>query len=146
MEYRHTQQAFLPLTLWVVFVIVMGALTAREEWAAWIGVFLFATTLVMILFSRLTVTVTNESIVTSFGVGWPRHTETLENVLTVAAVRNTWIQGWGIRKISGGWMYNVQGYGGVELDLRSGKKFRIGTDEPTELEAAIAMVIPPPRP
>jgi hypothetical protein len=145
MAYQHTQQAFLPFTLWIAFVIVMGALIPREEWAGWIGVFLLAITFVMILFSRLTVTVTNESIITSFGAGWPRHTETLEDVRAVAGVRNTWMQGWGIRKISGGWMYNVQGYGAVELDLRSGKKFRIGTDEPVALEAAIAMVIPPPR-
>jgi hypothetical protein len=145
MAYQHTQQAFLPFTLWIAFVIVMGALIPREEWAAWLAVFLLAITLVMILFSRLTVAVTNESIVASFGAGWPRHTETLEDVRAVAAVRNTWIQGWGIRKISGGWMYNVQGYGAVELDLRSDRTFRIGTDEPAALEAAIAMVIPPPR-
>ena len=102
------------------------------------GVFVAAITLVMLAFSRLTITVTNESLVTSFGVGWPKHTEVVDGIVSAKEVRNTWIQGWGIRKISGGWMYNVSGYDAVELELRSGKKFRAGTDEPAALAAAIA--------
>ena len=143
MEYRHTQQAFAPVAMWIGFVVVLGIIIPTEEWTPWIGAFLFAITLVMLLFSRLTVTVTNEIIVTSFGFGWPKHTEKISGVSAAHEVRNSWIQGWGIRKISGGWMYNVSGYDAVELDLASGKKFRIGTDEPTVLAANIAMVIPP---
>ena len=45
--------------------------------------------------------------------------------------------GWGIRKVSRGWMYNNAGRNAVELSLRSGKVFRIGTDQPVELLAAI---------
>ncbi len=143
MEYRHTQQAFAPVAIWIGFIVVLGIIIPTEEWAPWIGVFVFAITLVMLLFSRLTVTVTNEIIVTSFGLGWPKHTEKVSDVLAAHEVRNSWIQGWGIRKISGGWMYNVSGYDAVELDLASGKKFRVGTDEPTNLAATIALVLPP---
>jgi hypothetical protein len=143
MEYRHTQQAFVPLAMWIGFAIVLGIIVPTEEWAPWTGVFVLAITLTMLLFSRLTVTVTNEIIVTSFGFGWPRHTEKVSGVLAAYEVRNSWIHGWGIRKISGGWMYNVSGYDAVELDLASGKKFRIGTEEPTVLAATIAMALPP---
>ena len=143
MEYRHTQQAFTPLAIWIGFVVVLGIVVPMEEWARWIGVFVLVTTLAMLVFSRLTVTVTNEIVVSSFGFGWPKHTEKVSGVRTAYEVRNSWMHGWGIRKISGGWMYNVSGYDAVELDLASGKKFRIGTDEPTDLAAAIAIVLPP---
>jgi len=43
--------------------------------------------------------------------------------------------------ISGGWMYNVWGLDAVELNLTSGKVFRIGTDEPAELLAAVEQLI-----
>jgi hypothetical protein len=52
-------------------------------------------------------------------------------------VRNKWYYGWGVRGIPGGWMYNVWGLDAVELELASGKKFRIGTNEPEELVAAL---------
>jgi hypothetical protein len=37
------------------------------------------------------------------------------------------------------WVWNVSGLDAVELTLRSGRRFRIGTDEPEELAKAIAM-------
>jgi hypothetical protein len=36
-------------------------------------------------------------------------------------------------------MYNVWGLDAVELELQSGKKFRIGTDEPAELLAILSL-------
>jgi hypothetical protein len=58
-------------------------------------------------------------------------------VVGFRVVRNKWYHGWGVRKIPGGWMYNVWGLDAVELELASGKKFRIGTDEPQDLAAAL---------
>lgn len=47
--------------------------------------------------------------------------------------------GWGIRySMSGqGMAYNVSGNKGLQLELNNGKKILIGTDNPTELEAAL---------
>jgi len=143
MDYRHTQQAFLPLVLWIGFIAILGVLVRDEEWPSWIALFVVAITAVMVVFSRLTVTVSNAAIITAFGAGWPRHTEDPADVVSAHAVRNRWIHGWGIRKISGGWMYNVSGYDAIELTLTSGKKFRIGTDEPAKLEATLALLIRP---
>ena len=36
-----------------------------------------------------------------------------------------------------GWLFNVSGLQAVEIFLRSGKKYRIGTDEPERLVEAI---------
>ena len=53
-------------------------------------------------------------------------------------MRNKWWYGWGLRWIPGGSMYNVWGFDAVELELRSGKVFRIGSDEPDALLAALS--------
>ncbi|SDL02555.1 hypothetical protein SAMN04487898_11451 [Pedobacter sp. ok626] len=47
--------------------------------------------------------------------------------------------GWGIRySMSGqGMAYNVSGNKGLQLELNNGKKILIGTNNPTELEAAL---------
>jgi hypothetical protein len=52
-------------------------------------------------------------------------------------VRNKWWYGWGIRLTPHGWLFNVGGLDAVELELASGRKFRIGTDEPQGLLNAI---------
>ena len=38
-------------------------------------------------------------------------------------------------------MFNVSGFEAVELTLASGRAFRIGTDQPKELTAAIRLAI-----
>ncbi len=87
--------------------------------------------------ARLTVTVDDAAVTATFGWGWPRRRVELVDVVSVERVRNSWWHGWGIRKVSRGWMFNAAGYDAVELTLRSGRVFRIGTDEPAALLAAI---------
>ncbi len=49
----------------------------------------------------------------------------------------------GIRKISGGWMYNMWGLDAVELEFTSGTVFRIGTDDSGNLIAALSLQVTP---
>ena len=44
----------------------------------------------------------------------------------------------GIRWWGHGWLYNVSGFKAVEIELASGKRLRIGTDEPERLAQAIS--------
>lgn len=75
----------------------------------------------------------------AFGWGWPRRVIDVADITAFRPVRNKWWYGFGIRVISGGWMYNVWGLDAVELDLASGRKFRIGTDETIDLAAALTL-------
>jgi len=52
-------------------------------------------------------------------------------------VRNKWWYGLGIRLTPHGWLYNVSGLDAIEIVRRSGKTFRVGTDEPKALAAAL---------
>ena len=65
----------------------------------------------------------------------------LFDIAEARAVRNRWWYGWGIRLTPHGWMFNISGLDAVEIEYTNGRKFRIGTDEPNELEEAIMQAI-----
>lgn len=111
------------------------SIAADAEW--WIPLTFGIVAVVLANASRLTVTVEPTEAIAAFGVGWPHRTIELADVVGVGAVDNEWWTGWGIRKIPGGWMYNNAGRSAVELDLRNGHKFRIGTDDRDGLETAL---------
>jgi hypothetical protein len=141
MPYRHTQTG--PLMLLISVLGLVGAV--------WIGVaqpldtvanvLLEVTFVVLVIVglvaARLTVDVDDRAVSAWFGWGWPRRTIAVADIVAVQRARNSWWYGWGVRKVPGGWMFNTAGYGAVELRLGSGKLFRIGTDEPDALLAAI---------
>ena len=68
------------------------------------AVLLVAIFVIVFLFSRLEVTVDSENVTAAFGFGWPKTVIALDAVVSVREVRNSWWQGWGIRRISNGWM------------------------------------------
>jgi hypothetical protein len=91
----------------------------------------------MILFGSLTVQVTPEVIKVWFGPGLIRKAVPLEHIRDSRVVRNPWYYGWGVRLTPHGWLFNVSGFEAVELDLASGGRLRIGTDEPFQLHEAL---------
>ena len=60
----------------------------------------------------------------------------VEDHANMRVLWRTILLGFGIRKVPGGWMWNVSGLDSVQLTFADGKRFRIGTDEPGALEAA----------
>jgi len=144
-RYSHTQRsrwlAFIavPFGLLMVGIAVFGEPVPAPVRAAFIAVALvFAW--IMVNFSRLSVEVTEE-IVVRFGRRWPRRTIDPSAITATRVVRNSPWYGWGIRWIRKGSLWNVWGLDAVELDLTNGRRFRIGTDEPDELLAAIRALI-----
>jgi len=124
-------------------MVLLGAFTlpaafAESATAGWAVAGTLATIGALIgWFSRLAVTVERGKLSASFGPGWPRKAIDLADVASVTAVCNTWIQGWGIRKIKGGWMYNVWGLDAVEFEMTSGDIGRIGTNDLDNFLAAV---------
>jgi hypothetical protein len=93
---------------------------------------------VLALFCSLTVEIKDLVLVCSFGPGLIRKTIHLSDIDKVLVVRNPWYAGWGIRWMPGQyWLWNVSGLQAVELIGKSGKRFRIGTNEPEALAQAI---------
>jgi hypothetical protein len=87
------------------------------------------------------VVIWEEELEARFGPGPIRKRFKLNEIESCQVVKNHWYYGWGIRLTPHGVLYNVSGFHAVEIKLRTGKKFRIGTDVPQELEEAIRQAI-----
>jgi hypothetical protein len=85
---------------------------------------------ILLLFYGLTITLTDEVLKISFGIGVIRKSIKLENIKSTEVVRNPWYYGLGIKFIPNGMLYNVQGLNAVELTFKNERKIvRIGSPE-----------------
>ncbi|HEX7344525.1 MAG TPA: hypothetical protein VF398_09685 [bacterium] len=99
------------------------------------GIFVMAFALLLV--HNLTASVDHEGVRISYGIGIINRRIRHQDISQCSPVKDPWWWGIGIRKIPGGWMWNVSGLSAVELKLKNGRVFRIGTDEPDRLAAAI---------
>lgn len=99
--------------------------------------------LILVSFSTLTVFIDERYLNIKFGYGIFRKKFLLSDIVLTKQVKNRWYYGWGIRFLL--WprmcIYNVSGFDAVEIIMKDGKIYRIGTDTPSGLEAAIKQVI-----
>lgn len=137
MTYRHRQVGWPIMIVSDVLFIIGLVVVAVGGDARIVGVVLIATALVVALLSVLTVTVDATHVTATFFPGWPKHRIALTDIASAEVVRNKAWWGFGIRKVPGGWMYNVGGLDAVEVVQRNGKRFRIGTNDPTNLHRAL---------
>lgn len=135
MHYRHTQVGY-----WMAAAMVglAAIIASRMQSLTIFGVMCLVTTLAAALFGTLTVIVDETSVQVTFGpVGLLRERIAVADVTHARAVRNSPLNGWGMRYIRHGRLWNVWGLDAVELQLRNGTRFRIGTDEPQALLQAL---------
>ncbi len=144
MSYHHVQWGrtwllFLPLFLAVVIsTSLSGSLTLTLSTLG----FTLAVFFVLVYFQRLEVVIADDEISAAFGFGKPRRSYGMAEISDVSLVRTPWWYGFGVRKIPHGWMYNVWGLDGVELELEDGRIFRIGTDDADRLFGALELSLP----
>ncbi len=140
-RYKHTQVGYLIIVALVAVMVWLGVVLSIADinWVA-IGV-LAALAIALVLFSSLTVVIGEDEVEVRFGPGPISKRFKLNDIESCQVVKNHWYYGWGIRLTPHGWLYNVSGFDAVEIKLRTGKKFRIGTDVPRELEGVICQTI-----
>ena len=148
MNYKHTQIGYLILvvTLAVLVLFVWVYITGSAEPPSVDSGNNFAVTAIMALilfilasFGSLQVNIDEKYLRIKFGYGIYQKKFSLNDVMSAKTVKNRWYYGWGIRgwlwpKM---WIYNVSGFDAVEIKLKNGKMYRIGTDEPKKLELTI---------
>ena len=141
MTYRHRQTSTVgPVLMLVMLVLIAVVLIVAGAWPVLVPVAVVL--LVVASMTRtLTVVVDDTEVRATMGWGWPQRRVALTDVVSVAVVRNEWWRGWGIRHVPRGWMYNIAGRDAVELELRPGNVFRIGTDDPDGLLVALRSAI-----
>lgn len=140
-SYRHTQVGYVTIAALGIGVAMLGYLVAVTPTVVTI-LMLIALITTLVLFATLTVTVERGVLDVWFGPGAIRRRINLSDVRGVRVVRNPWYSGWGVRWIGRGWLWNVSGFGAVELELSNGRRFRIGSDEPETLAQATTVRLP----
>lgn len=141
-HYRHTQVGWVMVGSLVVALALAVPLLPQSGAPLPVRIGIGAVALALLLFTTLTVEVDAREIRLRFAIGLIRRTIPLAGLSGCQEVRNSWIHGWGIRRLRDGWMWNVSGLDAVELRLRGGGVFRIGTDEPAALARAIVQAAP----
>jgi len=135
--YRHTQFGTVTVAFICAGVLVLAGVTLSSGWLPTMTFAAVLMALALLLFYSLTIEIDPDEVRCFFGIGVIRKRFPMSDIVATTAVRNPWYWGWGIRRTPVGWMFNVSGVQAVELELRSGKRFRIGTDEPEEVERVI---------
>ena len=145
MLYRNTQRGLVVqfscgfATVFSFLICMFVGFTEGMPWWAWL-IAIDATAFLALMtwfFGSMTVEVDEKELRHWFGPGIWRKSYSLNEVESVERVLNKWWYGWGIRYTPHGWLYNVSGLDAIELKPCSGKKIRIGTDQPVELLEAI---------
>ena len=135
-SYRHTQPGWVLVvanSLTLLFLLFLYRQGAAPEWALALLVMLFL--ILLVVFSKLTVEIEDGRLRAYLGPGVRFKNIPLSEIDSVHVVRNAFLLGlgWGIRWTSHGVLYNVSGTRAVEIQLRNGKTFLLGSDEPEVL-------------
>ncbi len=141
-RYEHTQVGYLVIVAMTAALAMIGFVLSNSgiNWIALSVMVVIAVALV--LFSSLTVIIREDEMEVRFGPGPICKRFKLHDIASCRVVKNHWYYGWGIRLTPHGVLFNVSGFYAVEIQLRTGSKFRIGTDVPQELEAALREALP----
>jgi hypothetical protein len=140
-RYEHTQIGYLTITAMAIALVVIGYSLVNEG-VNWIAIAVMVmVAIALVLFSTLSVVISDDTLDVRFGPGVVRRRTKLSDIESCRVVKNPFYYGWGIRRTPYGWLYNVSGFSAVEVKLKTGGTFRIGTDVPEELQTAIRQAI-----
>jgi hypothetical protein len=138
-SYRHTQ-----IGIWTLLILLLGGVLAvsiavskyadGQTAIALVTITLFF--LVLALFYALTVDISAGKISFWFGIGVIRKSYLFHEIQSTTVVTSPWYYLWGVKSIPDGWLYAIGPGPALELVLKSGKKIRVGTDEPQKLKQA----------
>jgi hypothetical protein len=136
-RYEHTQVGYFIIVAIVAAMVAIGIILANTG-VNWIAIaVLIVLAVALVLFPSLTVVIREEELLVQFGPGVIRKRFKLNEIESCQAFKNPWYYGWGIRQTPHGMLFRVSGFDAVQITLRTGQKYLIGTDVPQELEEAI---------
>ena len=135
--YRRTQVGTVTVVAVGGSVVLLALIGAKTGWHPVTVAVMVLLVAALGMFCCLTVEIDGRQLRCFFGPGLIRRTIAVHEIVAARPVRNPWYYGWGIRLTPSGWMCNVSGLDAVELSLASGARFRIGTDRPDDVIAAL---------
>ena len=136
-QYKHTQIGYLMVIALGIAVLLIGNLVRITNFNPTAALLLALMVLCLASFATMTVEVDAEAISLRLGIGVIRRRFLLKEVESYRTVKNPVYYGWGIHLIPNGWIFNVSGLQAVELQMRNGRTYRIGTDDVRGLTNAV---------
>lgn len=128
---------FIPLILINLYLFTESILEHGTQ-TKYYALLSFLFILCFACFNKITITITETTFSFVMGMGLVKKSYALKDIKTCTSHKNSIINGWGIRVIQGGWLYNVSGFHSIELRFKDNEKvIRIGTDKPDEVSAYI---------
>lgn len=139
MEYKHTQVGHLIIFVILATSLLFGIILIQASFDLGILAMMLFILFILASFTSLTVTIDETYLRIKFGYGIFRRRFILKEIISAKSVKNHWYYGWGIRLWFWPymWIFNVSGFDAVEIKMKNGKVYRIGTDESQKLESAI---------
>ena len=121
---------------WIFFILIIimsGVIIYQNQSIHSIVLVLTISLIVLLLFYKLTITVSNEYIKFAFGIGLINGKYQLRDIVQCQPVSYIPL-GWGIRFRPGVILYNVSGNKAIELKIKNkNRKVWIGTNNPEEI-------------
>jgi hypothetical protein len=128
-EYKHTQIGYLLIAAFGAAILLLGYLNVITRFNPGTILLLVLMILCLALFATLTIQVNDQAIKIQFGIGVIRKRFALRDIQAYRLAKNPWYYGWGIHLTPDGWLFNVSGSESIELQMKNGRKYRIGTDD-----------------
>lgn len=140
-NYEHTQIGYL-----MIAALAVGLLSIMYSIAVYSFDWNFLIVLIILgvclaIFPTLKVMIAEDVMEIRFGIGIIRKKFPIKDIVSYQIVKNPWYYGWGIHLTPRGWLYNVSGSYAVEISMKTGKNYLIGTNAPAELGNAIQQSI-----
>lgn len=139
--YKHTQIGYLLIIALIIPLLILFFAMSITEFTKILPIVFSTLLIALALFYSLTVEIDKTRLIVKFGFGIISKKFILKDIESYHVVKNPWYYGWGIRLTPYGWLYNVSGLSAVEIQMKNGKKYRIGTDKPKSLKQAITQAI-----
>jgi len=141
--YKHTQIGYLIIFVLLAVTLLFGSIMTQVGLNSKVLIPMVFILFILASFASLKVMIDENYLQIKFGYGIYRKRFTLKEIISAKTVKNHWYYGWGIRVWFWPYMliYNVSGFDAVEIKTKNGKTYRIGTDEPNNLERAIKQSI-----
>lgn len=144
MKYNHTQTNFLllyliPTITMIFWTILIFSGIDLKTYILQFWIILILSIFIIISFSTLNVLVNEEHLQIKFSYGIFKKSFLLNNIVSIKIVRNHWYYGWWIRVWFNPymWIYNIYWLDAIELIMKNGRIYRIGTDDVANLKKAI---------
>ena len=143
--YKHTQIGKMLVSVVGLTALITGiaGILAIEYLELAPAIILFSisgiTLICLTLFSTLTIIVKDDLVIVKYGIGLIQKRFHIHELESWQAISYKGGHGFGPRLTAEGWFFNVSNSGAVRFDLKNGKTFFAGTNEPSKLAKAISV-------